>query len=98
MTEEPEQEALFQIEGPDEDGCVWACLPDGRDVWYSNLGPTEKAAAVISEWMAAEAPAHVTVHLAPEQLRRLDRWIAEQEGDKPTRPEAIRRLLDLLLS
>ena len=20
---DPEQEALFQIEGPDEDGCVW---------------------------------------------------------------------------
>ena len=30
--EGPEQEALFQIEGPDEDGCVWACSPDDRNV------------------------------------------------------------------
>jgi hypothetical protein len=26
----PEQDALFAIEG--EDGCVWDCSPDGRDV------------------------------------------------------------------
>jgi hypothetical protein len=31
--DEPEQEALFEIEGPDEDACVWACSPNGRDVW-----------------------------------------------------------------
>ena len=30
--DEAELEALFQIEGPDEDGCVWACSPAGRDV------------------------------------------------------------------
>jgi hypothetical protein len=30
--EETEQGALFQIEGPDEDGCVWACSPEGRDI------------------------------------------------------------------
>jgi cytochrome c553 len=40
----------------------------------------------------------VLVRLQPEQLQRLDGWIAEQEGEKPTRPEAIRRLLDLLLA
>ncbi len=25
MDDEPEQDALFEIEGPDEDGCVWIC-------------------------------------------------------------------------
>ena len=39
MNDEPEQGALFQIEGPDEDGCVWICSADGRDVWCQNLGP-----------------------------------------------------------
>jgi hypothetical protein len=34
MNNEPEQEALFQIDGPDDDGCVWACSPGGRrDIW-----------------------------------------------------------------
>ena len=47
------QEALFQIEGPDEDGCVWACSPDGRDVWCQNLGPTEKVADVMCRWLAS---------------------------------------------
>jgi hypothetical protein len=44
VTREPEfeQAALFEIEGPDEDGCVWACAPQGRDVWCRNLGPKEK--------------------------------------------------------
>ena len=27
MDEGPDQEALFEIEGPDEDGCVWICSP-----------------------------------------------------------------------
>jgi hypothetical protein len=48
------QEALFQIEGPDEDGCVWACSPDGRDIWCQNLGPTKKVAEVFSQWLAAQ--------------------------------------------
>jgi hypothetical protein len=47
------QEALFQIEGPDEDGCVWACSPDGRDIWCQNLGPTKKVAEVFSQWLAS---------------------------------------------
>ncbi|MEA1071291.1 hypothetical protein [Sphingomonas sp. LY160] len=52
MEKEPEQEALFQIEGPDEDGCVWACSPAGRDVWCRNLGPQEKVVEVFSKWLA----------------------------------------------
>ena len=48
---EGEQDALFQIEGPDEDGCVWACSPEGRDVWCQNLGPVGKVAEVLSQWL-----------------------------------------------
>ena len=49
---EPEQEALFQIEGPDEDGCVWICSVAGNpDVWCQNLGPAEKVAELLSQWL-----------------------------------------------
>ena len=34
------------------------------------------------------------VRMAPENLRRLDSW-AGQQADGPSRPEAIRRLVDL---
>ena len=50
---QPKQEALFQIEGPDEDGCVWACSPRGGDVWCQNLGPKEKVVEVYSQWLAS---------------------------------------------
>ena len=30
MGDAPDQEALFEIEGPDEDGCVWIGSPEGR--------------------------------------------------------------------
>ena len=53
MEEGPEQDALFCIEGPDEDGCVWICSAKGRDVWCQNLGPAAKVAAVISQWLGA---------------------------------------------
>jgi len=50
---DPEQEALFDIEGPDEDGCVWACSPGSRrDIWCQNLGPVEKVAEKLSQWLA----------------------------------------------
>ena len=51
MEDEPQQEALFELQGPDEDGCVWACSPAGRDVWCQNLGPTAKVAEVLSQWL-----------------------------------------------
>src|SRR5690348_14317104 len=35
----------------------------------------------------------IGLRLAPEQLQRLDAWIAQQ-ADRPTRPEAIRRLIE----
>jgi hypothetical protein len=53
MDDERVQEALFQLEGPDDDGCVWACSPDGRDIWCQNLGPTKKVAEVFSQWLAS---------------------------------------------
>ncbi|WP_255702286.1 hypothetical protein [Roseomonas cutis] len=36
------------------------------------------------------------LRLQPEALARLDAWIAQQE-DAPSRPEAVRRLLDAAL-
>ena len=53
MGDESDQEALFQIEGPDEDGCVWVCSTEGRDVWCANLGPCRKVAEVMSQWLAS---------------------------------------------
>ncbi len=53
MDEEPEQNALFQIEGPDEDGCVWICSAEGRDVWCQNLGPAEQVVEVMSQWLGS---------------------------------------------
>ena len=53
MDDEPDHEALFEIEGPDEDGCVWICSPAGRDVWCQNLGPKAKAAETMCEWLGS---------------------------------------------
>ena len=54
MTEDRSvHEALFQLEGPDEDGFVWACSPDGRATWCQNLGPTAKVAEVLSQWLGS---------------------------------------------
>lgn len=53
MEDEPEQDALFEIEGPDEDGCVWICSPAGRDVWCRNLGPRDKVVEALSQWLAS---------------------------------------------
>ena len=50
---EREQEALFELQGPDEDGCVWACSPEGRDVWCENLGPVDVVAEVLSQWLGS---------------------------------------------
>ena len=55
-TELPQQGALFQIEGPDEDGCVWVCSAEGKDVWCHNLGPENEVAEVMLAWLGA---AHV---------------------------------------
>ena len=49
-----EQDALFQIEGPDEDGCVWVCSAAGREVWCHNLGPRSKVAEKMFAWLAQQ--------------------------------------------
>jgi hypothetical protein len=35
----------------------------------------------------------IAVRILPEPLAAIDRWIADQPAPKPTRPEAIRRLV-----
>lgn len=35
------------------------------------------------------------VRLQPDQLATLDRWIAAQPDPKPSKPEAIRRLIGM---
>ena len=35
----------------------------------------------------------IGVRMLPDLLAALDSWIAKQENPKPTRPEAVRRLL-----
>jgi len=49
----PEQDALFYIEGPDEDGCVWICSADVPGQWCHNMGPADKVAEVLSQWLAS---------------------------------------------
>lgn len=42
-----------EIEGPDQDGCVWICSAEGRDVWCQNLGPKDKTVEVLCQWLAS---------------------------------------------
>jgi hypothetical protein len=51
MDDQPEQGALFQIEGPDEDGSVWLCSTKGRGDWCQNLGPNEKVVDAMIQWL-----------------------------------------------
>ena len=37
----------------------------------------------------------IGVRMPPDQLARLDAWIIAQPGVKPTRPEAMRRLVEV---
>jgi hypothetical protein len=53
MSDEPEKEALFYIEGPDERGCVWMHGASSTDPWAQNLGPQDKVAAVLSQWLGS---------------------------------------------
>lgn len=47
--DEPEQCALFDIEGPDEDNCVW--LHSGSITL--NLGPKDDVAEKLSQWLGS---------------------------------------------
>jgi hypothetical protein len=51
MNDEPEQEAIFEVEGPGEDACVWIQSTDPRNRWTQNLGPRDKVAEVLSQWL-----------------------------------------------
>lgn len=46
--DEPPQNALFDIEVDDDDGCVWIVI-DGRT---ENLGPAEAVATKWADWLA----------------------------------------------
>jgi hypothetical protein len=50
--DEPEQEALFEIEGPDEDSCVWLVSGKGESAVVVNLGPREAVAEKLANWLA----------------------------------------------
>jgi hypothetical protein len=52
LMDEPEQEALFEIEGPDEDSCVWLVSGKGESAIVVNLGPREKVAEKLANWLA----------------------------------------------
>jgi hypothetical protein len=41
MDNEPEQDALFEIEGPDDDSCVWLVSGKGEGAVVVNLGPRD---------------------------------------------------------
>ena len=49
----PEQEALFEIEGPDEDSCVWLVSGSGDDQIVVNLGPRPAVTAKLKQWLAS---------------------------------------------
>ena len=53
MDHEPEQGALFYIEGPDERGCVWIHGTNFAYPWSQNLGPADKVAEALSQWLAS---------------------------------------------
>lgn len=53
MDNEPEQGALFEIEGPDEDACVWLVAGKGENAVVVNLGPREAVATTLADWLAS---------------------------------------------
>lgn len=53
LTDETDQPALFQVDGPDEDGCVWICSSEFDAPWCRNLGPTDQVVEVLSQWLGS---------------------------------------------
>ena len=53
MDNDTEQDALFYIEGPDERGCVWMHGAASANPWAYNLGPADKVAEVLSQWLGS---------------------------------------------
>lgn len=57
-----------------------------------------KSIRVYTKSKRADAPGTmVGVRLQPEQLGALDAWIEGQEEPRPSRPEAIRLLIDVAM-
>jgi hypothetical protein len=52
MDDEPEEQELFYIEGPDDDGCVWISSTYAAG-WHHNLGSVDKVVDVLSQWLAS---------------------------------------------
>lgn len=54
MDDEPDQDALFTLDSPDEDGCVWICATQSD--WCQNLGPRDKVAEALIRWLEGLDP------------------------------------------
>jgi hypothetical protein len=53
MDDELEQAALFEIEGPDDDSCVWLASGKGEGAVVVNLGPRDAVAEKMTQWLSA---------------------------------------------
>jgi hypothetical protein len=49
---DPDQGALFTIEGPDDDSCVWLISGTGESAVVINLGPREPVSERMADWLA----------------------------------------------
>ena len=54
--DDPDQDAAFYIEGPDERGCVWIHGAHSFDPWSRNLGPQDKVADILRQWLESIDP------------------------------------------
>jgi hypothetical protein len=52
MNDEPEQDAIFEMEGADEDSCVWLLYSTDADAVVVNLRPTDAIAPKLTQWLA----------------------------------------------
>lgn len=46
-------DATFEIQGPDDEGNVWICSAEGREVWCHNLGAQQTVAEAMSQWLGS---------------------------------------------
>lgn len=65
---ESEQGALFRIEGPDEDGCVWLVFADGE---VRNAGPRGPVAEQCIQWLTQQDYGEEPGDWTPEQVAAL---------------------------
>jgi hypothetical protein len=65
MDDQPEGNARFSVQGPDVNGCVWISST-AIIGWQHNLGPADKAAEILSKWLASLVPVS-TVQLTQDE-------------------------------